>query len=1289
MALDNFIVSDFVKATTEKKKKNETTVFGTVNSYTDSDGRKYVKIDGAEELTPVMTTAELKEGDRVAILVKDHSAIIMGNITSQSASTDTVEKVKETADTANTNATDAKQTADTANTNATDAKQTADNLEERANNGEFNGADGISITNVTNWYLATYDKSTVPSVSGSDLTSQWTTDPSSSVATITSTNRYLWNYEVTTYNKGDPKTKGPVIIGIYGDKGDTGRSIESVTNYYQATSEPVTPLVSSMNNWTTDPADDKCQTSPTKRYLWNYEVTIYSDSTKQVKGPIIIGTFGNTGNGIASTEIRYQGSLSGTDIPTGAWIPEIPALAPGEYLWTRTTIDYTFSVHKDISYSVSKIGDDGIGIDDVKDYYITTSEPVVPSVSSLSNWTTDPTDENAWPTQTNRYLWNYEVTTYSNGTTKTAGPTVIGTYGEKGDRGEQGIQGIQGPQGEQGIPGTNGSDGKTSYFHIKYSNVSDPTDSSQIFEVPSTYIGTYVDYTEDDSDNPSDYTWSRFEGAQGPQGEQGIPGTNGSDGKTSYLHIAYADSADGSTGFSVSDSTDKLYIGQYTDFISADSTDPTKYTWTKIKGDTGATGPQGEKGDTGADGKGISNITEYYLVTSASSGVTASTSGWTTTIQSMTSNKRYLWNYRKTEYTTGDPTNTTPCIIGVYGDKGATGGTGATGKGVSSIEDQYAISDSSTTAPASSAFSKNIPEWTSGQYIWRRQKITWLLSNGSTSVTYTTAVADMAFSTLFSQDIYMTGKFTSKVTTQVRPTANTLQMIDNIISDPDFYNPDGELTSFYDLNCDGVVDSNDADLMNKLRSGDIDFAYLEGGYNYTVPATEVNLEINAHNPNAIVSVWGTDYWGCPFSKQFGIDSLFADSDRIYLGRDLDWLLPKSSVWNDHITEANRLEREIVYLKYRFGICSDSASTKIKTVNTYEFDTNNTLTYNLYKGARVAVKFTNSNTASSPQLNVRNSGAKDIRWHGVALPESQYWGAGDIVDFVYNGEQWEIVGIVNAYGTTVTVDNELSSTSTNPVQNKIINAALNNKAASTHTHTKSQITDFPTSLKNPNALTVKANGTSLYTYNGSAAKTINIKAGSNITITSDSSGNITISSTASAGSVTGDVGTVVYEATSGGLYCDSKTANNSTNSVGIQDSSFKYKRFRFYCQGYFGLVCTDMPLDRECDAYATGNDKGKRYGGVIFPTAENGNIDSTGIGPSNHMYYELKWRVEKETAGWRVRVVDSGWLGFNAGITSNANYTGNSSAAVAGTNYISWNQRHNNGYCIYKIVAYTD
>ena len=168
--------------------------------------------------------------------------------------------------------------------------------------------------------------------------------------------------------------------------------------------------------------------------------------------------------------------------------------------------------------------------------------------------------------------------------------------GEKGDQGIQGLQGIQGEKGDQGIQGPKGdtgdtgADGKTSYFHIKYSSVANPTSASQMTENPSAYIGTYVDFTQADSNDPSDYTWSRFEGIQGEKGDQGIPGTNGENGKTSYLHIAYANSANGSSGFSVSDSTNKLYIGQYTDFNQTDSTDPSDYSWTKIKGETGAPG---------------------------------------------------------------------------------------------------------------------------------------------------------------------------------------------------------------------------------------------------------------------------------------------------------------------------------------------------------------------------------------------------------------------------------------------------------------------------------------------------------------------------------------------------------------------------------------------------------------------------------------------------------------------------------------------------------------------------
>lgn len=170
-----------------------------------------------------------------------------------------------------------------------------------------------------------------------------------------------------------------------------------------------------------------------------------------------------------------------------------------------------------------------------------------------------------------------------------------GEKGDKGDKGEQGIQGLQGIQGEkgeQGIQGEKGDagiDGKTSYFHIKYSAVANPTSSSEISETPLAYIGTYVDFTEADSTDPTKYTWSRFEGIQGEKGEQGIPGI-GQDGRTSYLHIAYATSADGSDGFSISESANKTYIGQYTDFVSTDSTDHTKYAWTKIKGETGGDG---------------------------------------------------------------------------------------------------------------------------------------------------------------------------------------------------------------------------------------------------------------------------------------------------------------------------------------------------------------------------------------------------------------------------------------------------------------------------------------------------------------------------------------------------------------------------------------------------------------------------------------------------------------------------------------------------------------------------
>lgn len=192
-----------------------------------------------------------------------------------------------------------------------------------------------------------------------------------------------------------------------------------------------------------------------------------------------------------------------------------------------------------------------------------------------------------------------------------------GPQGEKGEQGEQGppgpqgapgLDGIQGPKGDQGIPGKDGKDGKTQYTHIAYANSADGRTDFSVSDSNREYIGMYVDFTQNDSTDPTKYAWSKIKGTDGAIG---TPGKPGADGKTPYLHIAYANSADGKTGFDVSNSAGKFYIGQYTDFTQADSTDPTKYAWTKIKGENGKDGTNSrsyilEASDTaikkGADG---------------------------------------------------------------------------------------------------------------------------------------------------------------------------------------------------------------------------------------------------------------------------------------------------------------------------------------------------------------------------------------------------------------------------------------------------------------------------------------------------------------------------------------------------------------------------------------------------------------------------------------------------------------------------------------------------------------
>ena len=145
------------------------------------------------------------------------------------------------------------------------------------------------------------------------------------------------------------------------------------------------------------------------------------------------------------------------------------------------------------------------------------------------------------------YIWKRTITYYTDGTNST-----VWEYSGVGSKGQD------------------GQDGKTS--HVHYAFADNATGGGFSLTTPKAYMGWYADFNEAASTDPTKYRWSKW------KGDQGLPGKPGTDGKTSYFHMAYADSADGRTGFSFKESGQQ-YQGYYTDFTQTSSTDPKKYTW--------------------------------------------------------------------------------------------------------------------------------------------------------------------------------------------------------------------------------------------------------------------------------------------------------------------------------------------------------------------------------------------------------------------------------------------------------------------------------------------------------------------------------------------------------------------------------------------------------------------------------------------------------------------------------------------------------------------------------------
>lgn len=313
------------------------------------------------------------------------------------------------------------------------------------------------------------------------------------------------------------------------------------------------------------------------------------------------GIAGKNGVGIKGTTVLYGISASDSIAP-GTWSQTPPKLIQGQWLWTKTIWAYTDNTNetgyqkiyiaRDGNSGVDGIpGKDGVGIHSTA---ITYAKGVSGTVPPTTGWVSQVPSVPA-----GQYLWTKTVWSYTDNTSETGySVSKIGEQGAKGDKGDTGPQGLQGPKGDQGIPGVKGADGKTQYTHIAYADTVSGSGFSQT-DTDKAFIGMYQDFSTTDSRNPQDYRWSKWKGSDGRDGRDGIPGKAGADGRTPYVHFAYADSADGRTGFSLTQDGTKRYLGICTNFDRANSTNPADYSWNDTAGSVSVGGRNLLKGSKG------------------------------------------------------------------------------------------------------------------------------------------------------------------------------------------------------------------------------------------------------------------------------------------------------------------------------------------------------------------------------------------------------------------------------------------------------------------------------------------------------------------------------------------------------------------------------------------------------------------------------------------------------------------------------------------------------------------
>lgn len=634
MELSKVIIDDFAKVTNDDRHISQnTTLYGTIKVNGD---KNYVQLDGSDLLTPCSSSVNVKDGERVMVVVGGHEAVVTGNMSSPAARLGDVDDAKkEIGDTVD-------KSLDAYDVKLAQMNELAANTlgfyytEEKAADGSIivyrhdkaelseskiiykNGIDGffLSVDGGQTW-KAGFDSNgdaVLNILYAIGIQSKWintrgftATDNSGKETFKIDENTGSVYIDPNTFMLGD---KG-IADTINGIVSDASTVFMLLSNEYQG-------IVTDANGNIVGDFPN-CQTT----------ITIMSGNDDVTADAVIKPTLRKGLNG-EWDETTFTYTVTG--------LTEDNCYIEFTALYNDSTVKRRFTVCK------QRYGKDG--------------ENAVSPVVSVE---------------------------------KKDGKTIISITDKTGTHTQEVLDGAN------GTPGPKGEDGKTSYFHVKYSDDGGMTFTDNAGEKAGAYIGTYTDHIKADSNIVSDYTWVKIEGKDGVSptitvtkengvvtivtkdkshtytqkvldGTNGTPGANGTNGQTTYFHLKYSN--DGGKTFTSNNGEDVgSYIGTYTDFVKEDSDTPSDYTWVKIKGENG------KDGKDGTNGKGISEIHTYYQANNQTSGIYAYSSGWSEAFTAPNSSSKYLWTYQKTIYNDGSSESTSPHIIGTYGKDGKDGST--------------------------------------------------------------------------------------------------------------------------------------------------------------------------------------------------------------------------------------------------------------------------------------------------------------------------------------------------------------------------------------------------------------------------------------------------------------------------------------------------------------------------------------------------------------------------------------------------------------------------------------